>query len=88
MFVLVKTSNPGSPFLQDRVANGEPIYRTVAGYVERFAAETQADCGYGIVGAVVGATYPDQLAQLRSSMPHAWLLVPGVGAQGAPQPTS
>ncbi len=82
VFVLVKTSNPGSPFLQDRVADGEPIYQTVADYVERFAAESQSACGYGVVGAVVGATFPDQVAQLRSRMPHAWLLIPGLGAQG------
>ena len=39
-------------------------------------------CGYGAVGAVVGATYPAQLAELRAAMPHTWFLVPGFGAQG------
>jgi orotidine-5'-phosphate decarboxylase len=38
--------------------------------------------GYGLVGAVVGATYPDQLAELRRAMPHTWFLIPGFGAQG------
>jgi orotidine-5'-phosphate decarboxylase len=46
------------------------------------AEETQGDCGYGSVGAVVGATYPEQLAQLRQDLPRAWLLVPGFGSQG------
>ena len=40
------------------------------------------DCGYGAVGAVVGATYPAQLAELRAAMPHTWFLVPGFGSQG------
>jgi orotidine-5'-phosphate decarboxylase len=46
------------------------------------AQKTAGACGYGAVGAVVGATYPEQLVELRSAMPHAWLLVPGFGAQG------
>jgi orotidine-5'-phosphate decarboxylase len=82
IFVLVKTSNPGGRMLQDLVANGKPIYRHVAEHVESLAAKTAGQCGYGIVGAVVGATYPQQLAELRAAMPHAWLLVPGFGAQG------
>ena len=49
---------------------------------KRQAAETAADCGYGLVGAVVGATYPAQLAELRAAMPHTWFLVPGFGSQG------
>jgi orotidine-5'-phosphate decarboxylase len=83
VFVLVKTSNPGGGMFQDLVANGRPLYRHVAEYVERKAAENVGLCGYGIVGAVVGATYPQQLAELREVMPHAWFLVPGFGNQGA-----
>jgi orotidine-5'-phosphate decarboxylase len=82
IFVLVKTSNPGGGMFQDLVANGQPVYRHVAEYVERQTVAIVGTCGYGAVGAVVGATYPDQLAELRSAMPHAWLLVPGFGAQG------
>ncbi|MBN2578282.1 MAG: orotidine-5'-phosphate decarboxylase [Pirellulales bacterium] len=82
VFVLVKTSNPGGGMLQDLVADGRPVYRHVAEYVERQAARSAGDCGYGIVGAVVGATYPQQLAELREAMPHTWFLVPGYGAQG------
>jgi orotidine-5'-phosphate decarboxylase len=54
----------------------------VADYVEQLAAETASPSGYGLVGAVVGATYPQQLAELRQAMPHTWLLIPGFGAQG------
>jgi orotidine-5'-phosphate decarboxylase len=82
LFVLVKTSNPGGKMLQDLVADGRPIYRHVADYVERQAAATAGECGYGEVGAVVGATYPVQLAELRSAMPHTLFLVPGFGSQG------
>jgi orotidine-5'-phosphate decarboxylase len=82
IFVLVKTSNPGGKRFQDIVADGKPLYRHVAGYVESLAAETAGAGGYGVVGAVVGATYPEQLAELRQAMPHTWLLIPGFGAQG------
>jgi len=83
LFVLVKTSNPGGSQFQDLVSGGEPLYRHVAAHVARLAAEDAGPTGYGSVGAVVGATYPEQLAELRSAMPHAWLLIPGYGSQGA-----
>jgi len=82
VFVLVKTSNPGGGMFQDLVADGRPVYRHVAEMVERVAGRTAGTCGYGAVGAVVGATYPQQLKELREAMPHAWFLVPGFGAQG------
>ena len=82
IFVLVKTSNPGGGMLQDIVADGKPIYRRVAEHVEQLATRTAGECGYGIVGAVVGATYPEQLAELRDAMPHTWFLIPGFGSQG------
>ncbi|MGD0384156.1 MAG: orotidine-5'-phosphate decarboxylase [Thermoguttaceae bacterium] len=82
VFVLVKTSNPGGGMIQDLSADGKPVFAHVAEYVERMACQTAGDCGYGIVGAVVGATYPRQLVELRAAMPHAWFLVPGYGAQG------
>lgn len=82
IFVLVKTSNPGGKRFQDIVADGRPLYRHVAEYVESLAAQTAGNSGYGSVGAVVGATYPQQLAELRAAMPHTWLLIPGFGAQG------
>jgi orotidine-5'-phosphate decarboxylase len=83
LFVLVKTSNPGGGLLQDLVADGRPVYVHVAELVERLAVDTAGQSGYGLPGAVVGATYPSQLAELRAEMPHAWFLVPGYGSQGA-----
>lgn len=82
LFVLVKTSNPGGGLLQDLVADELCVYRHVAELVDRLSAETLGQCGYGIVGAVAGATYPEQLAELRQAMPHTWFLVPGFGSQG------
>lgn len=83
LFVLVKTSNPGGARLQDAVAQGKPIYRHVGDYVETLAQQSQSASGYGAVGAVVGATHPDELAALRDGMSHCWFLVPGYGSQGA-----
>lgn len=82
IFVLVKTSNPGGGMLQDLNADGRTLFQHVADWVEKTSANLAGSEKYGPVGAVVGATYPEQLAQLRQRMPHAWLLVPGYGAQG------
>ena len=82
IFVLVKTSNRGGRMLQDLLVDGVPLYRRVGEHVERLAADTLGESGYGAVGAVVGATYPEQLAELRAAMPHTWFLVPGYGSQG------
>ncbi|MEX0978315.1 MAG: orotidine-5'-phosphate decarboxylase [Pirellulales bacterium] len=83
IFVLVKTSNPGGGMFQDLVAEGRPLYQHVADYVERAADQTVGQCDYGLVGAVVGATYPQHTNELRERMPHTWFLVPGYGSQGA-----
>ncbi len=83
VFVLVKTSNPGGGMLQDLRAEEKAVYEHVADFVESAAAESLGRLGYGPAGAVVGATYPEQLAALRERMPHTWFLVPGFGAQGA-----
>jgi orotidine-5'-phosphate decarboxylase len=77
VYVLVKTSNAGGKMLQDLAVDGKPIYRRVAEYVEQLAQRTS-----GSVGAAVGATWAEQLAELRQVMPSAPLLVPGYGAQG------
>jgi len=82
LFVLVKTSNPGSRQFQDLLADGAPLYQHVGRWVQQLAVQTLGQCGYGLVGAVVGATYPAQLAELRALMPQVWFLVPGYGAQG------
>ena len=82
IYVLVKTSNPGGAMLQDLTADGKPLYEHVGGFVNQLAQESLGDCGYGAVGAVVGATWPEQLSALRAAMPQTWFLVPGFGSQG------
>ncbi len=82
IFVLVKTSNPGGGYLQDLKCGEQTVYQTVAGLVTELNVERLDADGYGPIGAVVGATYPEQLVQLRAAMPHSILLVPGYGAQG------
>ena len=82
IFVLVKTSNPSSGEFQDRIIDGKPLYEHVAGKVEEWGSDN-LEGNYSNVGAVVGATYPEQGETLRKLMPHTFIIVPGYGAQGA-----
>ena len=82
IFVLVKTSNPSSGELQDQMISEKSVYETMAGMCEGWGAETTNHYGYSAVGAVVGATYPAQLKEMREKAPHTFFLVPGYGAQG------
>ena len=81
IFVLVKTSNPSSGEFQDRLIDGRPLYELVAEKVVE-CGNMSMDGAYSIVGAVVGATYPEMSKILRKLMPHTYFLVPGYGAQG------
>src|SRR5205085_1613554 len=85
VFVLVRTSNPGAGLFQDlpvASASGRPLYQVVGETVKGWAQENLGACGLGDVGAVVGATYPQELALLREQMPGVIFLLPGFGAQG------
>ncbi len=84
VFVLVKTSNPSSGDLQDlqMKKDDSTIYEIMAQYLESWGADDIGESGYSFVGAVVGATYPEQSAELRKFMPSNIFLVPGYGAQG------
>lgn len=82
LYVLVRTSNPGAATFQDKISEGRPLYRHVAAVVEDLAFQTRGIDPFGAVGAVVGATYPQELAELRQAMPHTHFLVPGYGSQG------
>ncbi len=83
IFILVKTSNPSSGELQDRIfEGGETLYATVGQLCEKWGEGLPGKYGYSGVGAVVGATYPKQLEELRRNLPHTFFLVPGYGAQG------
>lgn len=82
IFVLVKTSNPSSGEVQDQKIGSRPVYRMMGDLCERWGQELPGHHGYSGVGAVVGATYPDQLEELRTALPHTFFLAPGYGAQG------
>lgn len=82
IFVLAKTSNPSSGELQDQKLDGIPVYQAMGEMCERWGSDTVGKYGYSAVGAVVGATYPEQLTELREKLPHTFFLVPGYGAQG------
>lgn len=80
VFVLVRTTNPGSAFLQ---RHGEPEgARLLADALGRLGADYSSERGLSAVGAVVGAFAAEEARDLRARMPGAWFLVPGVGAQG------
>ncbi len=83
IFILVKTSNPSSHELQDmKLESGMPVYEKMAEMVNKWGSDVIGNCGYSSIGAVVGATYPEELKNLRKNMPKAMLLIPGYGAQG------
>ena len=83
IFVLVKTSNPSSGELQNlKLENGKFIYEQMGELVKEWGKDTIGKYGYSEVGAVVGATHPEEAARLRKQMPNTFFLIPGYGAQG------
>lgn len=83
IFILVKTSNKSSGELQDlKLEDGKTIYEKVGELVSSWGEELVGEYGYSSVGAVVGATYPIQIKELREIMPKTYFLIPGYGAQG------
>ncbi len=82
IFILVKTSNKSSGELQDRDCQGRTVYCTMGDFCETWGEQLPGEYGYSGVGAVVGATYPAQLTELRAALSHTFFLVPGYGAQG------
>lgn len=88
IFVLVKTSNPGSSDLQDLTVdagkeNPRKLYEKIASLVDEWGADLIGESGYSSIGAVIGATHPEILAALRLQLPATPFLLPGYGAQGA-----
>ncbi|HLK19516.1 MAG TPA: orotidine-5'-phosphate decarboxylase [Bryobacteraceae bacterium] len=85
IFVVLKTSNPGSGDYQDQKleSTGRPLYENVAHTIRQFGEGLMGESGYSSAGAVVGATFPEQARRLRALLPNAIILVTGYGAQGA-----
>lgn len=83
IFVLVKTSNPSSGDFQDLTfKEGDTLAMRVAVKLHEWNQNNLGEAGYGLCGAVVGATYPEHMRTLRAMMPSSLILVPGYGAQG------
>jgi len=83
IFVLVKTSNPSSGDVQDLcMKDSKAVYEIMGHYIDSWGADDIGKSGFSPIGAVVGATYPDQAKKLREIMPNSFFLVPGYGAQG------
>lgn len=82
MFSLVRTSNPSAAELQDLESGGEKLYTIVGDFMEKLGEGTEGGLGYTRIGAVVGATWPEELTELRKRLKKTFFLVPGYGAQG------
>ncbi len=83
LFVLAKTSNPGSGDLQDQLVEDEPVYALMARALAPLASELAGpETGWSSLGVVVGATYPEQGERIRALLPSSIFLIPGYGAQG------
>src|SRR5580658_8967775 len=84
LFVVLKTSNPGSKDFQDQrlETTGRPLYESIASALNELGEDLVGESGYSSIGAVIGATFPEEGRRLRELMPRAQILVPGYGAQG------
>jgi len=84
LFVVLKTSNPGSKDFQDQnlETTGRPLYESIASALNELGEDLVGQSGYSSIGAVIGATFPEEGRRLRQLMPKAQILVPGYGAQG------
>jgi orotidine-5'-phosphate decarboxylase len=85
IFIVLKTSNPGSRDYQDQAleGTGRPLYETIAESIRDFGEPLMGESGYSSIGAVIGATFPEDARRLRALLPRAFILVTGYGAQGA-----
>ena len=82
-FALLKTSNPSSGDLQDlRLEDGKKVYQKIGELLTMIGEDYLGRHGYSNLAAVVGATYPEELAEIRSDFPSLFFLIPGYGAQG------
>lgn len=82
LFILVKTSNPGGGWIQDITADGKTVSELIAAQIDKWSQDCLGSSGLSPIGAVVGATYPEQGLRLRNLMPRSIFLLPGIGAQG------
>jgi len=82
LFVLIKTSNPSASDMQDLSLGDRPVFMHIAKLVYSWGKDYRGECGFSLIGGVVGATHRQQLSEVRSAFATVFLLVPGYGAQG------
>ena len=82
LFALVRTSNPSAGDVQDLCVVDRPLFMHIGGLVHTWGRDYRGKCGFSLIGGVVGATYREELAEIRAAFPSLFLLVPGYGAQG------
>jgi len=83
IFILLKTSNPGSKDLQDLKVDGKKVFLHLSEKLSNFVETNLGESGFSNVGIVVGATKPEEAILIRKILPKALFLIPGYGAQGA-----
>jgi orotidine-5'-phosphate decarboxylase len=83
LFILARTSNPSAGDIQGLPTNDGFVFEKIGEFINKWGQNSEGSRGYRSVGAVVGATYPDEAKKLRKLMPKCFFLVPGYGAQGA-----
>ena len=83
LFILLKTSNPGSSDLQELCYQNKPIYQHLADRLSPIINLHNGKTGWSSIGVVVGATNPSEASFLRGILPSCPFLIPGFGAQGA-----
>jgi len=82
-FALLRTSNPSAGDLQDlKLDDGRTVYQAVGDFLQDLGRDYLGECGYSNLAAVVGATYPKELKEIRSQLDSVFFLIPGFGAQG------
>lgn len=82
-FALLRTSNPSAADLQDvELKDGRKVYQALGEFLEKLGSDYQGESGYSNLAAVVGATYPRELKEIRKQLKSVFFLIPGYGAQG------
>jgi orotidine-5'-phosphate decarboxylase len=82
LFILAKTSNPGSKDFQELKANGKPLFIHITQKIEEWGKKYRGNFGYNAIGSVVGLTYPDEFLMIKKHAKHTFFLIPGYGKQG------
>lgn len=83
IFVLMRTSNPGSKDIQYKDYKGQPLYYEIGDNLNKIAKDYLGECNLSSLGFVVGGTQSENANKIRERYPNIMFLIPGYGAQGA-----